>query len=134
MQKITSADIRYNDLANKRFNKRFHGKPEYIQLPASATEVIEAVQGAVNDNKRIVVRSGGHCLEGFVSDPTVQVVIDMSMMNAIYFDEERSAFAVEAGATVGEMYRKLFLGWGVMIPAGEYPEIGVGGHILGGAF
>jgi hypothetical protein len=41
---------------------------------------------------------------------------------------------VEAGATVGDMYRRLFLGWDVVLPAGEHPGIGVGGHILGGAF
>jgi hypothetical protein len=35
-----------------------------------------------------------------------------------------SAFAVEAGATVGETYRTLFLRWGLMIPAGESPDIG----------
>ena len=45
-----------------------------------------------------------------------------------------AAFAVEAGATVGAAYRKLFMGWGVTIPAGESPDIGVGGHVLGGAF
>src|SRR2546426_972643 len=44
------------------------------------------------------------------------------------------AFAVVSGATLGEVYRKLFLGWGVTIPAGISPNIGVGGHVLGGAF
>lgn len=43
-------------------------------------------------------------------------------------------FAVSAGATVGEMYRRLFLGWGVVLPTGQHPGIGIGGHILGGAF
>jgi aclacinomycin oxidase len=32
------------------------------------------------------------------------------------------------------MYRQLFLGWGVVLPAGEHPGIGMGGHVLGGAF
>jgi aclacinomycin oxidase len=134
MEKITPDDIRYPDLAEKRFNKRYAGKPEYIFLPQSTNEVIEAVQDAVNNKRRPVVRSGGHCLEGFVADPAVQVLIDMSLMTSIYFDTEKSAFAVEAGATVGELYRRLFLGWGVLLPAGEYPGIGIGGHILGGAF
>lgn len=134
MEKITPDDIRYPDLAEKRFNKRYAGKPEYIFLPQSTNEVIEAVQDAVNSKRRPVVRSGGHCLEGFVADPTVQVLIDMSLMTNIYYDTERSAFAVEAGATVGELYRRLFLGWGLVLPAGEYPGIGIGGHILGGAF
>ena len=134
MEKIIADDIRYADLAEKRFNQRFAGKPEYICLPQSTEDVVQAVQSAVDSHRRLVVRSGGHCLEGFVSDPAVQVLIDMSLMTNIYYDTERSAFAVEAGATVGEMYRRLFLGWGVVLPAGEHPNIGIGGHVLGGAF
>ncbi|HTE27970.1 FAD-dependent oxidoreductase [Flavitalea sp.] len=134
MEKINPDDIRYADLAGKRFNKRFTGKPDYILLPGCTGEVVEAVQEAVTNKQRPIVRSGGHCLEGFVSDPTVQVLIDMSLMTAIHYDAEKRAFLVEAGATVGEMYRRLFLGWGVVLPAGEHPGIGMGGHVLGGAF
>ncbi|UPK68707.1 FAD-dependent oxidoreductase [Chitinophaga filiformis] len=134
MEKIIPSDIRYSDLAGKRFNKRFTGKPEYVCLPESTRDVVQAVQEAVNSKRRPVVRSGGHCLEGFVSDPAVQVLIDISLMTGVYYDAEKAAFAVEAGATVGEMYRRLFLGWGVVLPAGEHPGIGIGGHILGGAF
>ncbi|MBO9636483.1 MAG: FAD-binding oxidoreductase, partial [Chitinophagaceae bacterium] len=79
MEKITPADIRYPDLANKRFNKRFSGKPDHIFLPQSTREVVEAVQDAVDNKQRVTVRSGGHCLEGFVSDPAVKVLIDMSL-------------------------------------------------------
>lgn len=134
MEKITPNDIRYSDLAGKRFNKRFTGKPEYIRLPTCTKDVVEAVQEAVDSKRRLVVRSGGYCLEGFVADPAVQVLIDMSLMAEIYYDKEKSAFAVAAGATVGETYRRLFLGWGVVLPAGEHPNIGIGGHVLGGAF
>lgn len=134
MEKISSGDIRFADLNEKRFNKRFTGKPEYFCLPQSAQDVVTAVQEAVDAQKRIVVRSGGYCLEGFVSDPSVQVLIDMSLMNKVAYDSDRSAFVAEAGVTVGELYRRLFLGWGVVLPAGEHPGIGVGGHVLGGAF
>lgn len=134
MEKIIPGDVRYRDLAAKRFNKRFTGKPDYIRLPTTTKEVVAAVQEAVDSKRRLVVSSGGHCLEGFVADPAVQVLIDMSLMTNIYYDGEKSAFAVEAGATVGEMYRRLFLGWGVVIPAGEHPGIGMGGHVPGGAF
>ncbi len=134
MEKITPNDIRYSDLVSKRFNKRFTGKPEYIRLPTSTNEVVAALQEAVSSKRRPVVRSGGHCLEGFVSDPTAQVLIDMSLMTSVAYDADKSAFAVEAGVTVGEMYRRLFLGWGVLLPAGEHPGIGMGGHVLGGAF
>lgn len=38
-----------------------------------------------------------------------------------------------AGVTVGEVYRTLFERWGTVIPLGEYPGIGMGGHVVGGA-
>ena len=69
-----------------------------------------------------------------MADPAVQVVIDTTLMTTIQYDPDRGAFSVEAGATLGEMYRTLFLGWGVTVPTGISPDIGVGGHVLGGAF
>jgi FAD/FMN-containing dehydrogenase len=80
------------------------------------------------------VTSGGHCLEGFVSNPEVRAILDISPMKRIEYDAERGAVAVEAGATVGETFRKLFETWGVVIPLGEHPDIGMGGHVAGGAF
>jgi hypothetical protein len=80
------------------------------------------------------VTSGGHCLEGFVSDPDVRVIVDVSPMKRIYYDAARRAIAVEAGATVGEAFRTLFETWNTVIPLGEYPGIGMGGHVVGGAF
>jgi FAD/FMN-containing dehydrogenase len=132
--KIGPDDPRYADLVRRGFNKRFTGKPDYVRLVGSTEQVVDAVQDAVREKLRVVVRSGGHCLEGFVADPAVRVVIDTSLMTAVDYDPQMSAFAIEAGATVGEAYRKLFLGWGVTIPAGESPDVGMGGHVLGGAF
>jgi aclacinomycin oxidase len=132
--KIWPSDPRYADLIRRGFNKRFSGKPDYVCLVTSTQQVVDAVQEAVRDNVRIAVRSGGHCLEGFVADPAVRAVIDISLMTGVSYDPAMDAFAVEAGTTLGETYRRLFLGWGVTIPAGESPDIGVGGHVLGGAF
>jgi aclacinomycin oxidase len=69
-----------------------------------------------------------------VSDPDVRVIIDVSPMKRIFYDSHRRAVAVESGATVGETFRVLFERWGVVVPLGEYPEIGIGGHVVGGAF
>jgi aclacinomycin oxidase len=82
----------------------------------------------------VVVTSGGHCLEGFVSDPDVRVIVDVSPMRRVYHDTDARAIAVEAGVTVGEAFRALFETWGTVIPLGEYPGIGMGGHVVGGAF
>lgn len=134
LPKIGEKDPRYEVLNRRGFNKRFTGKPEYFKLAETVEDVVAAVQEAVTEGKRLSVRSGGHCLEGFVADPSVQVLLDMSLMTGVYFDEEKKAFCIEAGTLLGEVYRKLFLGWGVLIPAGESPLIGAGGHFQGGCF
>jgi aclacinomycin oxidase len=132
--KIGPDDPRYLAVVEKRFNKRFSASPDYVRLVSSTDEVVSAVEEAVREGRRLAVTSGGHCLEGFVSDPEVRAIIDVSPMKRVYYDPERRAVAVEAGATVGETFRTLFDTWGVVIPLGEYPEIGMGGHVAGGAF
>ena len=132
--KIGPDDARYHTVVDKRFNKRFIAHPDYVRLAGSTEQVVCAVQEAVSEGLRLVVTSGGHCLEGFVSDPDVRVIVDVSPMKRIYYDPEMRAVAVEAGTTVGETYRALFDTWGVTIPLGEYPGIGMGGHVSGGAF
>src|SRR3989442_7071505 len=132
--RIGPDDPRYRAVVDKRFNKRFSASPDYVRLVSSTDQVVSAVEEAVREGRRLAVTSGGHCLEGFVSDPEVRVIIDVSPMKRMYYDPERGAVAVEAGATVGETFRALFERWGVVIPLGEYPEIGMGGHVVGGAF
>ena len=127
-------DPRYQDLVQRGFNKRFTPAPAYVRLVGSTDDVVTAVQDAVDGGLRLAVRSGGHCLKGFLGDPSIQVLIDTSLMSDVYFDPDMNAFAVEAGGMLGEVYKKLYLGWGVTIPAGESPAVGVGGHIAGGAF
>lgn len=105
-----------------------------MRLATSSDDVVSALNDAVAENRRVVATSGGHCLEGFVSDPDVRVIIDISPMKRIYYDQSMNAIAVEAGATVGETFRALFESWGVVVPLGEYPGIGMGGHVVGGAF
>jgi len=132
--RIGPDDPRYRAVVDKQFNKRFTASPDYVLLAHSANDIVSAVQDAVHDRHRLVVTSGGHCLEGFVSDPDVRVILDVSPMKRVYYDRHMNAVAVEAGATVGETFRVLFDRWGVVVPLGEYPAIGMGGHVAGGAF
>ncbi|MEP7086177.1 MAG: FAD-binding protein [Gemmatimonadota bacterium] len=132
--KIPPSDPRFRAVVDKRFNKRFTAAPDYVCLATTTDQVISAVQDAVSETRRLVVTSGGHCLEGFVSDAGVRVIIDVSPMKLVYFDPAMRAIAVEAGATVGETFRALYDSWGTVLPLGEYPEIGIGGHVVGGAF
>jgi aclacinomycin oxidase len=132
--RIGPDDQRYRAVVHKRFNKRFSATPEYVCLAASTNEVVSALEGAVRDGRQLVVTSGGHCLEGFVARPDVQVIIDVSPMKRVYYDSAMNAIAVESGATVGETFRALAESWGTVVPLGEQPQIGMGGHVCGGAF
>jgi FAD binding domain-containing protein/berberine-like enzyme len=132
--RIGPDDPRYLAVVDKHFNKRFRASPDYVRLASSTDQVISAVEEAVREGRRLAVTTGGHCLEGFVSDPEVRVILDISPMKRVYYDPERGAVAVEAGATVGETFQALFEAWGTVIPLGEYPGIGMGGHVVGGAF
>src|SRR5882672_5140388 len=89
--RIGPDDPRYLAVVDKRFNKRFRASPEYVRLVSSTDQVVSAVQDAVREGRRLVVTSGGHCLEGFVSNPEVRVIIDVSPMKRVYYDAELCA-------------------------------------------
>jgi FAD/FMN-containing dehydrogenase len=130
---VRAGDVRYPDLS-RGTNLRFAGNPEYVRLVTSTQQVVAAVQEAVASGRRFAVRSGGHCYENFVANPEIRIVIDLSLMSAVTFDAARNAFAVEAGANLEQVYKALFRGWGVSLPGGSCPSVGVGGHIAGGGY
>jgi FAD/FMN-containing dehydrogenase len=110
------------------------GTPDEVRVVGSTGQVVAAVRDAVRSGRRVAVRGGGHGFENFVDDPAVRMVIDLSGMTGVHHDPARSAFAVEAGATLGEVYRRLYLGWGVTVPGGSCPGVGIGGHAAGGGY
>jgi len=131
---VGTRDPRYLELTTKAYNGRFTGRPESVRVLGSPEQVPRFLEEAVRSGKRFAVRGGGHCFENFVDDPAVRLVADISEMRSVYFDPGRQAFAVEAGATLGEIYRRLYLGWGVTIPGGTCPSVGAGGHVVGGGY
>ena len=80
------------------FNQRWVGTPSYIELVANTGQVVRAVQDAVQRQRRITVRGGGHCYEDFVSANDGGVIIDMSQMTAVYLADD-GTFCAEGGAT-----------------------------------
>jgi aclacinomycin oxidase len=127
-------DPRYAELVTRGYNRRFTGTPEQVQLVYTPEHVQRALERAVRNGKRVTVRSGGHCFDGLVDDPRFQVLLDVSEMKRVYYDPGLKAFAVESGATVYDMFKTLYLGWGVTVPAGVCPTVGVGGHVCGGGY
>ncbi|WP_081893483.1 FAD-binding oxidoreductase [Actinoalloteichus caeruleus] len=132
--RITPEDARYEDLALRVRNERFEHRPRYFRVPRTTEQVVTAVTEAVRAGDRITIRSGGHSMENSVGEASDGVIIDLSAMNGVYHDPGRRAFVVESGATLGEIYRVLYLTWGVTIPGGWGHSVCVGGHIQGGGY
>ncbi|GLZ38898.1 FAD-binding protein [Actinokineospora sp. NBRC 105648] len=130
---VRPGDPRYAELVVGN-NRRFVARPEAVRLVRDADQVVRAVRDAVRAGKRVTVRSGGHCYADFVYNDATQVVIDLSTMDRIDYDERRRAFSVEAGAQLGDVYATLYRGWGVVVPGGVCLTVGVGGHACGGGY
>lgn len=130
---VGPGDRRYDGLTTAA-NGRFRCRPRRVVLPRTTDEVVVAVRDALADGLHIAVRSGGHCLEDFVDSPDTGVLVDLSGIDRIGFDDARGAFVVGAGARLGAVYRALHDGWGVTVPAGLEATVGVGGHVPGGGY
>ncbi|MEU4769292.1 FAD-binding protein [Actinosynnema sp. NPDC023794] len=130
---IVPGDARYEDLVLRRTSERFFPRPGSFRLPTTTEQVVRAVDDATRAGKRVTVRSGGHCYEDFVGDGA-EVIIDLSAMRRVAFDRRRNAFMIEPGATLWNVFERLYLGWGVTIPGGQCSGVAAGGHIQGGGY
>lgn len=130
---LTPQDPRYPDFAWGS-NQRWIGTPDVVHLPSTAEQIRDCLQQAVTAGRRVAVRSGGHCYENFVGDPSVSVLIDLSRYRGVAYDPRHRAFSVESGARLGELYTGLYRDWGVTLPGGSCPTVGIGGHVAGGGF
>jgi len=128
---IDPANPRYSELV-VGVNRRWTASPDSVRLVGTTKQVRQAVQEAIRSGKRISVRSGGHCYSDFVYNSETELIVDLSLMDKVYYDPQRKAFAIESGAQLDRIYETLFKGWGVTVPAGVCPTVCVGGHACGG--
>lgn len=130
---VTPGEGRYDDMTSG-YNKRWIGTPDQIRVIRSTAEAVTAVQELVDAGKRFSVRSGGGCFENFVYNPEIEVVLDLSTLDEVSYDERRRAFAVQPGAILLNVYDTLLHKWGVTLPAGLCYSVGMGGHACGGGY
>lgn len=130
---VTPASEQFEDL-QQGTNLRWKGNAQRIAFPRNTAEVAEEVRTVLRLKLRPSARSGGHCYEGFVSNPDIQSIIDLSALNQVRWDPAMKAFEVGAGAQLGLVYQLLYKQWGVYVPAGNCPTVAAGGHIAGGGY
>lgn len=131
---VTADDPMYSYLTTRGKNRLFTGTPTSIYQVYDADQVCRAVEQAIASGQQVSVRSGGHALDNLVDAPEARALIDTSHMNAAYYDPAYRAIVVEAGAMLGDVYKKLYPTYGIVPPCGSCPTVGVSGFTLGGGF
>ncbi len=113
------------------FNKRTLKLPQARCLPVSTQAVAIAVKWAREFNVEFAVRGRGHSYEGY--SQSNGLVIDLRLMSDLDFNAANGRVSVGGGAQLFDIYSYLSK-YGMAIPAGSCPPVGVGGHTLGGGF
>ncbi|GAA3103009.1 FAD/FMN-containing dehydrogenase [Kribbella aluminosa] len=104
-----------------------HVRPEAIARCRTAEDVAEALAYAGSRSLPVTPRGGGHCFAGRSS--TTGLLLDLSPMAAV--SVEGGLATIGAGARLAEVYRGLHE-FGLTIPAGCGPTVGIVGLTLGG--
>ena len=104
--------------------------PAMIVHPVNVADVITAVNFAREQGMEVAVRSGGHSIPGY-STIDNGMVMDLSRMKSITFDQERRFARIEPGLTWGEVAGTL-QPYGLALTSGDTSTVGVGGLLLGG--
>ncbi|KAG4949004.1 hypothetical protein AAZX31_15G127100 [Glycine max] len=128
--------ILQNYIRNARFNTSSTRKPLLIVTPQQESHVQGTVICAKSVEIQLKIRSGGHDYEGisYISEEPF-VILDMFNYRRITVDVKNEVAVVEAGATLGEVYYRIWEKSKVLgFPAGVCPTVGVGGHFSGGGY
>ncbi|ESW19444.1 hypothetical protein PHAVU_006G125700 [Phaseolus vulgaris] len=125
-----------NYIRNARFNTSQTPKPLLIVTPLQESHVQGAVICAKSVKVQLKIRSGGHDYEGisYISDEPF-IILDLFNLRTITVDIKNEVAVVQAGATLGEVYYRIWEKSKVHgFPAGVCPTVGVGGHFSGGGY
>lgn len=113
-------------------NARFDYDPSLICYCSTEQDVVDALRMARAGKYPIRVRSGGHQHEGMCSGDRV-LMVDVSRMNNIEFDDKYDKVRIGPGAKLGDIYNAV-LSRGLLFPGGACEDVRVGGLVQGGGW
>ncbi|KAK3188751.1 hypothetical protein Dsin_028312 [Dipteronia sinensis] len=123
-------------IRNARFNVSTAPKPLIIITPLQESHVQATIICSKQLGYQLKIRSGGHDYDGisYISD-TQFFILDMFNFRSISVDIDHESAWVGAGATLGEVYYRIWEKSKVHgFPAGVCPTVGVGGHLSGAGY
>lgn len=126
---IWPGDPAYEE-ARQTFNTRFARFPAVIVVCSDVADVQNAVRWARQQGIPLCARSGGHSYEAF-STLDDALVVDVGGLTDVVVDAARGEAVVGAGVRMLDLYRRLGE-YGVTIPGGTCPGVGIAGLTLGG--
>lgn len=117
-------------VALQLFDPRFDSiKPAAIAYCASPTDVQHCLNFVSHFALPLAPRCGGHSYAGYST--TTGLVLDVTRMNSIKVDAGAGTATVGAGARLVDVYAALAQ-YGLALPAGSCPTVGIAGLTLGG--
>lgn len=126
---LEPGDDGYDD-ARTVWNATIDREPALVVRCSGAADVIAAVNVARECDLCPSVKGGGHHVSGSaVRDDGL--LLDLAPMNAVRVDPDAKTARVGAGATWGEVDHETGA-FGLAVPGGQDPNIGVAGLTLGG--
>jgi len=118
------------DEARRVWNAMVDNSPDLIVRPTGTADVLAAVTIAAEHDLSLSVKGGGHHVSG-TAVPDEGLLLDLGEMNAVDVDPNGQIARVQAGATWGEVDHET-QAFGLAVPGGQDPNIGVAGLTLGG--
>ncbi len=119
--------------ARALYNPRLSVSPRAIAFCESSRDVSEVVRFARNRGWPVAARGGRHSFAGY-SNAIGGIVADVSRIDGVILERDRSMARVGGGADVLDVYRDLVVQHDLAVPVGTCPTVGVGGLVLGGGF
>ncbi|KAL3522940.1 hypothetical protein ACH5RR_015774 [Cinchona calisaya] len=121
---------------NRRLNTPTTRKPSIIVTPLEIQQIQATILCTKGSGLQLKIRSGGHDFEGtsYVSSVPF-IILDTFNLRTISVDVASETAWVQAGATLGELYYRIWEKSNLHgFPAGLCPTVGIGGHISGGGY
>lgn len=126
---IMPQDANY-DKVRQIWNGLHDKRPALIARCSGLADVIAAVNFARSNRLLVAVRGGGHNVGGTASCDG-GIMIDLSLMRAVYVDPKARTVRAQGGATWGEVDRETQV-FGMATPGGVVSTTGIAGLTLGG--
>src|SRR5689334_16581829 len=126
---ITPDDTAYDE-SRQVFFKGFDRRPLAVAQVAGARDVARVVTAARETGLELAVRSGGHSRAGYGTS-NGGLVIDLSPMKSLEFDEDGKSAWVETGLTAAE-FTNATGERGLVTGLGDAGSVGIGGITLAG--